>query len=132
MEAIGRRIADLSAALPDVQLLVLFGSVAKGRARASSDLDIGMLCDGPIDFDTMYGIVASHLGTGRIDLVDLSRTGTTLSFAVARDGIPLIERPPGRFRTFQSLASRRYADAGKLREAQRRAILRFLERHRRP
>jgi hypothetical protein len=47
---------------------------------------------------------------------------------VARDGRLLFERRPGLFREFQSLASRRYCDTARLRQAQRRAIHTFLAR----
>jgi hypothetical protein len=43
--------------------------------------------------------------------------------------LPLFERSPGAFREFQSLASRRYADTRKLRDAQQRAIDVFLQKH---
>ena len=41
---------------------------------------------------------------------------------------PFFERRPGAFREFQSLASRRYCDTAKLRQAQHRAIELFLKR----
>ena len=68
------------------------------------------------------------LGASRLDLVDLRRTGSLLAFQVARHGRLLYERDPGAFRSFQSLASRRFCDTDKLRRAQRRAIHAFLER----
>jgi hypothetical protein len=65
--------------------------------------------------------------TSRLDLVDLRRVSPLLGFEIARKGLPLFERTPGQFRQVQSLASRRYADTHKLRQAQRRAIKVFLE-----
>jgi hypothetical protein len=55
-----------------------------------------------------------------------------LAFEVARAGLVLFERSPGLFRQFQSLASRRYTDTQKLRDAQRRSIQVFLARARHP
>jgi hypothetical protein len=52
-----------------------------------------------------------------------------LAFEVARSGRLVYESRVGRFREFQSLASRRYSDTAKLRRAQRRAIEAFLERY---
>lgn len=123
-----QRLADLPKAVPDLQLVVLFGSVAKGRAGARSDLDLAVQCDGPADVDTLYLAIAPRLGTDRLDLVDLRRVGPLLSFQVARTGQLLFERNPGTFRQFQSLASRRYCDTEKLRRTQKRAIRVFLER----
>jgi predicted nucleotidyltransferase len=127
-EAVARRLADVSQALPDLQLLVLFGSVVKRRPTAEPDIDLAVQYDGPADLEALYLAVAPRLGTDRVDLVDLRRAGPLLAFEVARTGRLLFERQPGTFRQFQSLASRRFCDTEKLRRAQRRAIQAFLER----
>jgi predicted nucleotidyltransferase len=122
------RLADLDRVAPGVELIVLFGSAAKGRARPRSDLDIAARADGPLDLDALYLCLAPRLGTDRLDLVDLRKAGSVLAFEVARHGQPLFERIPGAFRSFQALASRRYCDTAKLRRAQQRAIRVFLDR----
>jgi len=127
-ELVRNRLADLPEVMPDLQLLVLFGSAVRGRARAQSDVDLAVRCDGPADLDALYLAIAPRLGTDRLDLIDLRRAGLLLAFEVARTGRLLFERHPGAFRQFQSLASRRYCDTEKLRRAQRRAIHVFLER----
>ena len=121
-------LADLGTVAPSVQLVVLFGSVARGRARRDSDLDVAVRADEPADLDALYVLLAPRLATSAVDLVDLRRAGPLLAFQVARHGRLLYERDPGAFRSFQSLASRRYVDTEKLRHAQRRAIHAFLER----
>jgi len=127
-EVVARRLTDVPQALADLQILVLFGSVAKGRRTSEPDVDLAVQCDGPADLEALYLAVAPRLGTDRVDLVDLRRAGPLLAFEVARTGRLLFERQPGTFRQFQSLASRRYCDTEKLRRAQRRAIQVFLER----
>jgi predicted nucleotidyltransferase len=122
------RLADLRAVAPRVELVVLFGSVARGRSRPDSDLDVAVRCDGPGDPDALYLLLAPRLATSLLDLVDLRRASSLLAFQVARHGQVLYERDAGAFRSFQSLASRRYCDTDKLRRAQRRAIHAFLER----
>jgi uncharacterized protein len=122
------RLEDLRAVAPCVELVVLFGSVARGRARPDSDLDVAVRCVGPADLDALYLLLAPRLANSLLDLVDLRCTGSLLAFQVARHGRLLYERNPGAFRSFQSLASRRYCDTDKLRGAQRRAIHAFLER----
>ena len=122
------RLEDLRAVSPRVELVVLFGSAARGRSRPDSDLDVAVRCDGPADLDALYLLLAPRLATSQLDLVDLRRTGSLLAFQVARHGRLLYERDPGAFRSFQSLASRRYCDTDKLRRAQRRSIHVFLER----
>ena len=122
------RLEDLRAVAPSVELVVLFGSVARGRSRPDSDLDVAVRCDGAADLDALYLLLAPRLAATVLDLVDLRRTGSLLAFQVARHGQVLYERDPGAFRSFQSLASRRYCDTDKLRRAQRRSIHAFLER----
>jgi hypothetical protein len=125
---VAQRLADLPPAMPELQLLILFGSAVKGRTVAESDVDLGVRCDGPVDLDKLFLAIAPRVGTDRLDLIDLRRAGPLLAFQVARTGCLLFERRPGAFREFQSLASRRYCDTEKLRRAQRRAIQLFLER----
>lgn len=127
-EFIENRLADLPAVMPELRLLVLFGSAAQGRATSGSDIDIAVLCDGSADLDALYLTLAPRLGTDRLDVIDLRRAGPLLAMAIARTGRSLFEREPGAFREFQSLASRRYCDTDKLRRARRRAIHAFLER----
>jgi predicted nucleotidyltransferase len=115
--------------VPDLELVVLFGSTAKGRRRAGSDVDVAVRCAGPADLDVLHGVLAPVLGTDRLDLVDLHRVSPLLAMEVARSGRLLYESRRGTFRQFQSLASRRYCDTAKLRRAQRRAIHVFLARH---
>ena len=127
-ERFAERLEDLRAVAPPVELVILFGSVARGRSRPDSDLDVAVRCDGPADLDALYLLLAPRLATSLLDLVDLRRTGSLLAFQVARHGQVLYERDPGVFRSFQSLTSRRYCDTDKLRRAQRRSIHAFLER----
>ena len=127
-ERFAERLQDLRAVSPRVELVVLFGSVARGRSRPDSDLDVAVRCDGPADLDALYLLLAPRLATPHWTLVDSRRTGSLLAFQVARHGRLLYERDPGAFRCFQSLASRRYCDTDKLRRAQRRSIHAFLER----
>lgn len=128
IESLRSRLADLPVVLPELELLVLFGSVARGRATPRSDLDLAVACEEAADLDALYLALAPRLGTDRVDLVDLRRADPLLAFEVARHGHLLFERRPGLFREFQSLASRRYCDTDKLRRVQRRAIQAFLER----
>src|SRR3989304_5685896 len=111
-EQVTQRLADLPADLPALDLLVLFGSAAKGRAGAGSDVDLAVRCEGAADVDALYLAIAPRLATDRLDLVDLRRAGPPLAFAVARTGKLLFERRPGAFRGVQSLASPRHCGPG--------------------
>jgi predicted nucleotidyltransferase len=129
-ESLRLRLGDLAATVPDLDLLVLFGSTVKDRRRSSSDIDLAVRCTEPADLDVLYLALAPRFRTDHLDLVDLRRAGPLLAFEVARSGYVLFERRAGAFREFQSLASRRYCDTAKLRAAQRRAIHVFLEKER--
>jgi len=129
IEEMHDRIQRLRDRVPDLELVALFGSTAKGRRRAGSDVDVAVRCVGPADLDVLHRVLAPALGTDRLDLVDLRRVGPLLAMEVARSGRLLYESRGGTFRQFQSLASRRYCDTAKLRRAQRRAIHVFLARH---
>lgn len=129
VEEMAGRLQGLREAMPDLELVVLFGSTAKGGRRGGSDVDVAVRCLETAELDTLYGVLAPGLGTDRLDLVDLRRAGPLLAMEVARSGRLLYESRPGAFRQFQSLASRRYCDTAKLRRAQRRAIQVFLARH---
>jgi uncharacterized protein len=124
--------ADVGDGFPDLELLILFGSAAGGRRRATSDVDVAVRCDAAADLDALFMALAPRLKSSRLDLVDLRGAGPLLAFEVARSGQVLFERSPGAFRTFQSLAARRYADTRKLRDAQKRSLQVFLARSRRP
>lgn len=129
LEEMPDRVQGLNERVPELELVVLFGSTVKGRRRAGSDVDVAVRCAGPADLDVLHGLLAPALGTDRLDLVDLNHASPILAMEVARSGRLLYESRPGAFRQFQSLSSRRYCDTEKLRRAQRRAIHVFLESH---
>lgn len=121
-------LVGLSHEFPALRMLVLFGSAAKGRATKTSDLDLGILLDGAFDTDALFLALAPRLHTDRVDLIDLRRASPLLAFEIARTGRLLFEREPGTFRSFQSLACRRYYDTERLRRGTKERIHRFLKR----
>ena len=88
---------------PSVRLAVLFGSGARGRLHARSDLDLGVI--GP----TMeqLGMLQVHLSraAGReVDLIALETAPPLLRFEIAKDGRVLIERDPHLWIDFKARA----------------------------
>jgi predicted nucleotidyltransferase len=120
-DGVKARLAPLLAR-PGLRLAVLFGSTAAGRARVSSDVDIGVLYDG--DPEALRQEAVRLLGTDRIDLVDLRRASPLLAMAVAKTGRVLHEGETAAFASFASL--RRFNDTAKLRQARERGIRAFL------
>jgi predicted nucleotidyltransferase len=105
------------AAVPsDVDLVVLFGSRAKGSAAPKSDWDLAVLLqpNGP-DPLGLYGLDpqlarALDCSSDAVDLVDLETASYLLQRVVAEEGKLLFERRPGLFASFCSRAIRQWAD----------------------
>jgi predicted nucleotidyltransferase len=97
---------------PALDLLVLFGSRARGDARPESDWDFGYVARGTFDALALRADLADTLGTDGLDLADLDRAGGLLRFRVARDGAAVFERRPGLFARFQYEAASFWCEAG--------------------
>jgi len=87
-------LADQSA----LELAILVGSRATGRAHAGSDWDIAIqwpaalpLFDTLANTETLRRALASVLGVSeeQIDLIDLPRARLAMRAVVAEDGVPL-------------------------------------------
>ena len=108
-----------------LDLIVLFGSRAKGHARASSDVDVAVRAFKPgwigkrrvprwkWNLDVI-GAVSSAVDDRRdVDVAFLNRATPLFMFEVARYGKLLYERKSGDFAVFRSYAARRYDDNAK-------------------
>ncbi|MBI5971532.1 MAG: nucleotidyltransferase domain-containing protein [Deltaproteobacteria bacterium] len=109
-----------------LKLVMVFGSVAAGKTRGRSDIDIAFLYEDPVDILDLTNRVIRLLRTDDIDIVDLGRASPLLRFSAAKNCKVIYENPPGVFSEFYSLAFRRYVDTKKLRDAGRDAIKDFL------
>ena len=91
-----QRLTDLLARDTDIDMAILFGSVAAGHPRADSDVDIALLTRRPLDADRKRALTASIAAvTGRpVDLVDLRTAGVELIGVVVRTGRRLLCREP--------------------------------------
>lgn len=86
------RIGDYLAAQDDLRLAIVYGSLAKGRARSGSDLDIAVAGAKPLDADRKMALIRGLAGIcGRtIDLVDLKAIGEPLLGQILSGGKRLI------------------------------------------
>lgn len=93
-------VAALARQTPGLELLVLFGSRARGDSRPGSDWDFAYLAGPGFDPDDLVARLVLLLDTDEVDLADLSRAGGLLRFRVAAEGRPLFESEPHRFDDF--------------------------------
>ena len=113
-----------------LQLVLLFGSIAKGSVHKKSDIDLGFLFDEPVDVLALTNEVSKLLHSDRVDVVDLRRASPLLKFSAVQNGKVLHERSNGLFNEFLSLTFRMYVDTKKLRDANGEMIRDFLEEKR--
>lgn len=91
--------------------LALHGSRARGEAHVRSDWDLAYeAVDRPVDPLALRADVVDALGTDRVDVSDARPASALFRFRVARDGILIAERAPGRWSAFRDLAARTWCD----------------------
>ncbi|MDX2018689.1 MAG: nucleotidyltransferase domain-containing protein [Deltaproteobacteria bacterium] len=95
-----------------VDVLVLFGSRARGQARPDSDWDFGFLTQQDIDLAGLTNALARLTGAEQVDLVDLNRANGLLRYLVAAEGVLVYERRTGAFMDFREAAVQFWCDAG--------------------
>src|SRR5947199_7421585 len=93
-------VIELARESPGLDLLLLFGSRARGESNPGSDWDFGYLAGPDLDPDDLLVRLILLLGTDRIDLVNLNLTNGLLRFRAAAEGKPLFESRPGIFDDF--------------------------------
>lgn len=100
----------------DLDLVVLFGSRARGTSSPASDWDLAIRFrqtpEHPLRICALDPLLAHALGcsSDAVDVVDIDRTSYLLQRCIAEDGVALFEREPGLFVQFCSRASRQWAD----------------------
>lgn len=85
-------VSTVRAILPDVRVIVLFGSRAEGAEAADSDLDLAVLMPGRIDPVRLWEAgeaIARRLGVD-VDLIDLRAASTVMQFQVVTTGRRLL------------------------------------------
>lgn len=97
------------AADPRVRQAIVFGSVAAGRARADSDLDLAVDLGRPLAAEDHRSLVArlATLSGRPVDLVDLRTVGEPLLGQILRHGRRLL----GSHADFGRLIARHFSDS---------------------
>ena len=113
---------------PGLELLLLFGSRARGDVHPGSDWDLGYLAGPEFDPDDLLARLVLDLETDRIDLVNLDRANGLLRYRAAAEGSPLFESDPDRFARFWFEAVSFWCDMGPIIRAGYEEILKGLSR----
>lgn len=114
---------ELRLRYPELRLLALFGSRARGDAHGASDWDYGYVADPGFDEDGLRLDLSRSLGTDDIDLVDLTRASGVLRYRAARDGRLVFERDLGEYDRFVLAAVRFWLDVEPVLRASHAALL---------
>jgi predicted nucleotidyltransferase len=80
MTTFNQQLHGILANYPQIELAILFGSLAHGQATPQSDLDLAVQADKPLDVDlkmALIGDLAEAFGRP-VDLVDLRTAGEPL------------------------------------------------------
>lgn len=93
-----------------LDLLILFGSRARGDARPGADWDFGYLADATADVPGLLAALVETLENDRVDLVDLGRASGLLRYRAACDGVPVYETTPDLFDRYRLQAARFWCD----------------------
>ncbi len=109
-------LARGSAALKDASAVILFGSHATGRARADSDIDVGVLLADSACSDrlaVLRGIVedlATNVAADRLHVTILNDAAPVLAYEVLRDGVVVGCADPVALHRFRMRTYRVHAD----------------------
>jgi predicted nucleotidyltransferase len=127
--ALIERLRRLFAGGLPVRLAVLFGSLAKGRARGTSDVDIGFYPAQPRcslgDELELASRISEAVGL-EVDLVRLDGDNPLLGREVSQTGICLFEAEPGLFAAYRARALACWLDFDELIAPHRERWLRRL------
>jgi predicted nucleotidyltransferase len=95
-----------------LDLIVLFGSQAVGRAHAASDVDLAVAAPRPLEFRQLVDVTSDLqeiFGGVRADVSDLRRADPLFLRKIFESGLCLFERP-GMFEAARLAALHRYED----------------------
>ena len=99
---------------PDVVFAYLFGSLAKGKLRPLSDVDIAVYLAAPLSFSDVkldiLGKLIDILHTDEIDLVVLNTADLPLAMNILKNKVVVVDKDPFVRHIYESLTMRKYFD----------------------
>jgi predicted nucleotidyltransferase len=133
MQDVDRHILEAIRSLPDISVLVIFGSRATGKSRDDSDLDVAVLpaTGDPASRRRLLSRLATALADlspeGRVDVVLLDEAPDLLRQRVMETGRVLLCKDQKRWRELRIRTMREFGDREAVRQLMRRAQRRRLE-----
>jgi len=111
-EFINQKIRAYFSADPNVIAVYLFGSHAKGKARAGSDIDLALLLRENPEYDYRLRVMSelADLLKAEVDVLVLRQCGILMQRQVLRYGIALFERDRKARISFEILSRKMYFD----------------------
>ncbi len=117
-----------------VEVAYLFGSVAKGKARSKSDVDVAVLFSDKLSREErldkqleIAGELSSYLGR-EVDVVDLAVTPLLLQHQVLKYGKCVFERDPRTRAAFEVSSRRDYFDMKRVWDLHTAGMLKSMEK----
>lgn len=105
MSSVPEELIKALASVPELKLAVLFGSLARGRAKAGSDLDLAVSLSPDTQEARRATRRALHSAAARtVDLVFAADAPPLLRMEIARHGVPLLERQLHAWANFKAKA----------------------------
>lgn len=120
----GSRVSHIAG----LDMLLLFGSRARGAAADTADWDFGYLARASMDAGLLLAILVEATGSDRVDLVDLRRAGGLLRHRAAVDGRVVFEARAGLADDFRLDAARFWCDVAPILEKAYNGVLAELKR----
>jgi len=120
-----KKLREFGGKHPEIGLIYLFGSRARGREIAGSDLDVAILSDENAPVRDKPGCIlelSRTLSVDDVDMIDLSRAPLQLAFQIIKNGRCVFERRKGCRVPYEARILGEYLDAAVLFETHRRFI----------
>ncbi len=109
-------VISVARSTPGLDLLMLYGSRARGDAGPGADWDFGFLAQDGMDLSGFLAALVETLGDDRVDLADLRAASGLLRYRAAREGQVLFEAKRGNGERFCFEATRFWCEAGPMLE----------------
>lgn len=120
----------------DVIALFFFGSLATGKLKPLSDLDIALILDGSLSKDKLFNrelelisLISEELGTEEFDLIILNTAPMRFAHQIFRSGKRIFVKDQKKLTDFQEEVIKKYIDFKYYREQFDQEFLRGLLGH---